>query len=144
MYDFYDKVSDTVRLLVITILEYSDTSNGPQDGTEDPQRELVRLEDNAIESTRRKSGRNKNLFYQFFKSAKIKAKTAEAEKSNFLNKFDQLKDESKFYIDDSARDKSHIQDKEDTITQDSNIKIYKIKSNNDVDISGNDVSWLLD
>ncbi len=144
MYDFYDKVSDTVRLLVITILEYSDTSNGPQDGTEDPQRELVRLEDNAIESTRRKSGRNKNLFYQFFKSAKIKAKTAEAEKSNFLNKFDQLKDESKFYIDDSARDQSPIQDKEDTITQDSNIKIYKIKSNNDVDISGNDVSWLLD
>jgi hypothetical protein len=89
-----DNAPETAQFLATTILEHRDIDNNPRDGIEGPQQKSARLEDNAIQFTKRKSAPNRDLFYRPPKSAKIKSKN-----TNFLEKSDRFEDGSWFSID---------------------------------------------
>jgi hypothetical protein len=79
-------------------LEHSDVDNGSQEKIECHYQNSVKLNDNAIQSIKRKSVPIKNLSYRPLRSAKVKA-----EKSNLLKKSGQPENGSRFHTDSPAQ-----------------------------------------
>jgi hypothetical protein len=131
-----EKAPEAARFLATTILEYSDPNSCPQDSIEDSQPEL---DNNTAQVTKRRRASSKDLSYRPPQPAK-----ANAEKINYLDNSGLAEDGREFQIGVLAQGcvpdgvQPPIQEEGTTV------ELHEVKSNDDVDASGENVSWLLD